>query len=128
MFRTKSLVLWITMIISIAGASIIYYYRFDQHVESIPWFVLCIPFALILLSYTLHQIWVIIYEKDFAVKVLNCYESKPKIFVTIISTCSTVVYIICVMAGLFLIEKLDEEDTGMTDYFICFFLIIILNV
>ena len=83
----------------------------------IPWFVLSIPFALILLAYTLHQIWAIIYEKDLAVKVLNAYESKPKILVIILSTCSTVVYIICVMAGFFLIEKLDEEDTGMNSMF-----------
>lgn len=115
LFRTKSIGLWVTMIVCIIGASILFYYRFDEHLTYIPWFVLSIPFGMILFAYTLHQIWAIVYEKDYAIKVLNCYESKPKIFVVILSTCSTVVYIICVIAGLFLIERLHSEDTGNFD-------------
>lgn len=73
-FKMKNLFLWLVVTMAIISISIIFYYRFDNANESIPIFVLAIPFAILLLSFTFYQIHEVAYEKDLKAKIINGYD------------------------------------------------------
>ena len=73
-FKMKNLLLWIVITMAIISISVIFYYRFDNENEQIPIFVLAIPFAILLLSFTFYQIHEVAYEKDPKTKILNGYD------------------------------------------------------
>jgi hypothetical protein len=74
--------------------------------------VLVMPITVLLLATAIKQIWDIVYETDPATIVLYGYNTKIKLVLTVISSLSTVTYIITMMPSVYLIQKLQESDTG----------------
>ena len=83
---------------------IVFYYKFDKDYNDIPFFVMCIPFSVLLLATAVKQMWDLVYEKDPIVILLYGYNAKIKLIATVIGSLSTVTYIITMMPSLYLIQ------------------------
>ena len=71
------------------------------------------PIAILLISFTASQMWKVLYEEDVALKMLYHYDSKIKIFFTIMCSVLTVCYIISIMMGLYFIERHADNKDGI---------------
>jgi hypothetical protein len=120
-FKMKHLLFWLIVNTCLISMAVIFYFKFDvahsnnttkdrNHLP-IPLFVLVTPFAVLLLATAIKQVWDIVYETDYATIVLYGYNSKIKLVLTVISSLSTVTYIITMMPSIYLIQKLQESDT-----------------
>lgn len=112
-FKMKHLMFWLIVNTCLISMAVIFYYKFDDNNNEIPLFVLVIPITVLLLATAIKQIWDIVYETDPATIVLYGYNTKVKLVLTVISSLSTVTYIITMAPSIYLIQKLQESDTGM---------------
>jgi hypothetical protein len=70
-----------------------------------PVFLKAVPIAVMLLSFAGSQLWQVIYEQDIAKILIYGYDSMCRKFVTIISGCITICFVISLVISLYLIEN-----------------------
>ena len=93
----------------------IIHYEIDEGVTDIPVFLKAIPISVILFAFAGHQVWKVIYERDAAKILINGYDSKFRVFTSIISCCLTLCFVISIITSLYLIKVRQADHSDIKD-------------